>query len=238
MENDSATIQRILDTCRIIAVVGFSSKTYRAGYTVPAYLQRQGYRIIPVNPHLQQALGEKAYPDLLSIPEPVDLVLIFRQPQYVPELVQQAVQIGARAVWMQQGIRHAETAATARAHGLQDGGASPALRGYRRSAGANALAGGRRNGRALCCYCRGLATHGRDGGSLLRVLSEQTESAISVAFSHCLTNLSSTLPAWLPLPCPALRHAIQDHGHDHDGNTGLHSATGLILGEANHRFQA
>ncbi|NOZ51234.1 MAG: CoA-binding protein [Chloroflexi bacterium] len=116
--NDPQTIQRILDTCHTIAVPGFSSKSYRAGYTVPAYLQQHGYRIIPVNPNLTQALGERAYPDLLAVPEPVDLVLIFRRPEYVPELVRQAVQIGAHAVWMQQGIRHAAAADIARSHGL------------------------------------------------------------------------------------------------------------------------
>ena len=116
--NDPQTIQRILDTCHTIAVPGFSSKSYRAGYTVPDYLQQHGYRIIPVNPNLTQALGERAYPELLSVPEPVDLVLIFRRPEFVPELVRQAIQIGAHAVWMQQGIRHAVAADTARSHGL------------------------------------------------------------------------------------------------------------------------
>ena len=117
--NDPQTIQSILDNCHTIAVVGLSSHTYRPGYTVPAYLQRHGYRIIPVNPNLSEALCERAYPDLQSIPEPVDLVLIFRQSQFVPDIVRQAIEIGARAIWMQQGIRHAKAAAHARARGLQ-----------------------------------------------------------------------------------------------------------------------
>jgi predicted CoA-binding protein len=81
-------------------------------------MQGAGYRIIPVNPALTEALGEKAYPDLESIPEPVDVVCIFRQPHHVPAVVDSAIQIGAKAVWMQQGIVHEEAAAKARAAGL------------------------------------------------------------------------------------------------------------------------
>jgi len=116
MHND--TVQRILDSTRTIAVVGFSSKTDRAGYYVPAYLQQQGYRVIPVNPALQEGLGEPAYPDLISIPEPVDLVLLFRRSEDVPPCVDQAIQIGAKAVWMQSGIVNLQAAQAARDAGL------------------------------------------------------------------------------------------------------------------------
>jgi predicted CoA-binding protein len=112
------TMNKIMATARTIAVVGLSSRSSRAGYYVPAYLQEQGYRIIPVNPHLTQALGEKAYPDLPAVPEPVDLVLLFQRSENVPPFVTQAIQIGARAVWMQQGIANEAAAAAARAAGL------------------------------------------------------------------------------------------------------------------------
>jgi predicted CoA-binding protein len=111
-------MNKIMATARTIAVVGLSSRPSRAGYYVPAYLQEQGYRIIPVNPHLTQALGEKAYPDLPAVPEPVDLVLLFQRSENVPPFVTQAIQIGARAVWMQQGIANEAAAAAARAAGL------------------------------------------------------------------------------------------------------------------------
>jgi hypothetical protein len=117
--NPDPTIATILAETRTIAVVGFSSRPERAGYYVPAYLREQGYRIIPVNPHLQNGLGEKAYPDLLSVPEAVDLVLIFRRPEEVPPVVEQAIAIGAKAIWMQLGIVHEAAAARARAAGLR-----------------------------------------------------------------------------------------------------------------------
>ena len=114
-----AAIRYILDNSHTIAVVGLSSHKERAGYYVPAYLQQQGYRIIPVNPYLDEALGEKAYPSLPSVPEPVDLVLIFQRSEAVPSFVEQAIQIGAKAVWMQLGIKNKEAAAMARAASLQ-----------------------------------------------------------------------------------------------------------------------
>jgi predicted CoA-binding protein len=113
------TIKHILGTAHTIAVVGLSSDESRAGYYVPAYLQMHGYRIIPVNPYLDDALGEQAYPDLKSIPEPVDLVLIFRRPEAVPPFVDDAIDIGANAVWMQLGIVNRPAAERARAAGLQ-----------------------------------------------------------------------------------------------------------------------
>ena len=116
---DEQVIQNILKATHTIAVVGLSSEKSKPGYYVPAYLQRQGYRIIPVNPHIDQALGEKAYQDLASVPEPVDLVLLFRRSQAVPPFVEQAVQIGAKAVWMQSGIINRPAAQMAERAGLQ-----------------------------------------------------------------------------------------------------------------------
>jgi len=115
---DKATIGRILEGVQVIAVVGLSSKKERAGYYVPAYLQKQGYRIIPVNPHIEKALGERAYPDLRSVPERVDLVLLFRRSEAVPPFVEAAIQIGAGAVWMQIGVVNVEAAEKARQAGL------------------------------------------------------------------------------------------------------------------------
>lgn len=112
------TIQQILANCETIAVVGFSRRKTRAGYYVPAYLQQHGYRIIPVNPYLDKALDEKAYPDLPSISEPVDLVLLFQRSEKVPPFVDQAIEIGAKAVWMQSGIYHEAAADKAQAAGL------------------------------------------------------------------------------------------------------------------------
>ena len=113
------TIIHILQNCHSIAVVGLSSRTQRAGYYVPAYLQRNGYRIFPVNPNLDEVLGERAYPDLLEVPEPVELALIFRRSEAVPPFVDQAIQIGAKAVWMQLGILNLPAAEKASQAGLK-----------------------------------------------------------------------------------------------------------------------
>lgn len=109
----------ILERVKVIAVVGLSRRESRPGYYVPAYMFTAGYRIIPVNPYLHEAFGEKAYPDLLSIPEPVDMVVIFRRNEDVPPVVDQAIEISAKVVWMQLGIFNDEAAAKARAAGLQ-----------------------------------------------------------------------------------------------------------------------
>ena len=114
----SQTMQKIMREAQTIAVVGLSSQRSRAGYYVPAYLQEQGYRIIPVNPHLRESLGEKAYPELASVPDPIDLVLIFQRSEKVPPFVEQAIAVGAKAVWLQLGIAHAGAAAQAEAAGL------------------------------------------------------------------------------------------------------------------------
>ncbi len=118
MNQDSA-IRKILAEAQTIAVVGFSSNRSKAGYYVPAYLQKQGYRIIPVNPNLSEGLGEPAYPTLASVPEPIDLVLVFQRSENVPPFVDEAIAVGARAVWLQLGIAHEAAAEKARAAGLE-----------------------------------------------------------------------------------------------------------------------
>lgn len=115
---NNAAIDKILQETETIAVVGLSSNPGKAGNYVPAYLQRQGYRIIPVNPYLDNALGEKAYPKLEDVPEAVDLVLLFQRSENVPPFVDEAIDIGAKAVWMQSGIANETAASKARAAGL------------------------------------------------------------------------------------------------------------------------
>ncbi len=112
------TKEKIMTETKTIAVVGLSSSPYRAGYYVPAYLQEQGYRIIPVNPYLDESLGEKAYPELAAVPDPIDLVLIFQRSEKVRPFVEQAVEVGAKAVWLQLGIRDDEAVRLAEAAGL------------------------------------------------------------------------------------------------------------------------
>lgn len=111
-------IRQLLASARTIAVVGLSDDPSRASFRVASYLQRQGYRIIPVNPGLQEVLGEKAYPSLRDVPEKVDIVDIFRRPDAIPGIVDDAIAIGARAVWMQLGLAHNASADKARAAGL------------------------------------------------------------------------------------------------------------------------
>ena len=114
----TSDIETILRESQTIAVVGFSSKMHKAGYYVPAYLAGQGYDIIPVNPYLKEGLGKRAYPSLADVPDPVDLVLIFQRSENVPPFVDQAIEIGADAVWMQLGIAHEAAAERARRAGL------------------------------------------------------------------------------------------------------------------------
>ena len=119
MNSSDQDINKILTTSKTIAVVGLSDNPERDSYGIAAYLKAQGYCIIPVNPNATQILGEKSYPDLKSIPEKVDLVNIFRKPEAIPNIVDEAIQIGAKAVWMQLGIVHLEAAEKARKAGLQ-----------------------------------------------------------------------------------------------------------------------
>ena len=111
-------ICEILDSARTIAVVGLSGKRYRPSHGVAEYLKRAGYRIIPVNPHETEILGEKCYPDLDSVPCQIDIVDIFRRSEFVPEIVEAAIRKGARGVWMQEGVIHEEAARRAGEAGL------------------------------------------------------------------------------------------------------------------------
>jgi predicted CoA-binding protein len=108
----------LLRTARTIAVVGLSDNPLRPSHGVAAYLQSQGYRIIPVNPEIKGSLGEKAYPSLLDVAEKVDIVDIFRRPEFVEEIVDQAIQLRIPAVWMQEEIVHEKAAQKARAAGI------------------------------------------------------------------------------------------------------------------------
>lgn len=114
-------IDELLATARTIAVVGLSERPGRDSYQVAAYLQRHGYRIVPINPGSDRILGEQVYPDLAAIPADirVDIVDIFRKPEAIPAIVEQAVARGAGAVWMQRGLAHNAAADTARAAGLR-----------------------------------------------------------------------------------------------------------------------
>ena len=116
--NRLETMNKIMEETQTIGVVGLSRRQSRAGYYVPAYLQQHGYRIIPINPYLTEILEEKAYSSLLDVPETIDLVLIFRQNHKVPPAVEEAIQIGAKAIWMQLGIVNEPAAEKARAAGL------------------------------------------------------------------------------------------------------------------------
>jgi uncharacterized protein len=112
-------ISKILQEAETIAVVGLSSNPARPSHDVAQYLQRSGYRIIPVNPNEKQVLGEVAYPDLLSVPGHIDIVDIFRRPEYVPDVVEQAIKKGAKVVWMQPGTENYDAADMAEAAGVK-----------------------------------------------------------------------------------------------------------------------
>jgi uncharacterized protein len=109
----------ILRGSKTIAVVGLSNDHFRPSYGVAHYLQQEGYRIIPVNPHESEVLGEPAFPSLTDVPEPVDVVDVFRRPSAVPEVVEEAIRIGAKAIWLQPGAVSYEAAQRARGAGLQ-----------------------------------------------------------------------------------------------------------------------
>src|SRR6266513_3690015 len=111
-------VLELLQKYQTIAVVGLSSNPMRPSYAVTEYMQAAGYRIIPVNPHETEVLGEKSYAKLEDIPEHIDIVDIFRRSEYVPVLVDAAIRIGAKAIWMQEGVVHEAAAEKARAAGL------------------------------------------------------------------------------------------------------------------------
>jgi predicted CoA-binding protein len=110
--------EKILNSSRTVAVVGLSSKPDRPSYKVANYLKEQGYNIIPVNPTEKEILGEPCYPVLASVPTSIDVVDIFRRSDEVPPIVEEAIRIGAKAVWMQEGIINKEAANRARGAGL------------------------------------------------------------------------------------------------------------------------
>ena len=114
----SDSITEILKHARTIAVVGLSSRRFRPSYGVAEYLQSAGYRIIPVNPNESEVLGEKCYARLEDVPHKVDIVDIFRRSENVPGVVESAIHIGAKAVWMQEGVIHDQAAERARRAGL------------------------------------------------------------------------------------------------------------------------
>ena len=116
---DTQTIRDILLSARTIAMVGLSSNVLRASHFVGFYLQRHGYRIVPVNPREREVLGEKSYPTLSDIPIPVDVVDVFRAPDAVPPIADEAVKIGADALWLQYNVISNESAAIARNGGLR-----------------------------------------------------------------------------------------------------------------------
>ncbi len=113
------SIPDILRSYHTIAVVGLSNDETRPAHSVSQYMQAAGYRIIPVNPDVSEVLGEKAYPDVASIPEPVEIVNVFRRSENVPPVVDDAIAAGAKVVWMQSGIWHREAAAKAVAAGIE-----------------------------------------------------------------------------------------------------------------------
>ena len=117
--NSDQQMKEILLATKTVASVGLSSNRAKESYGIVSYLKQQGYRIIPVNPTATEILGEKVYPDLESVPVKVDVVQIFREPEDVPLVVDSAINIGAKVVWMQEGIVNEEAAAKARAAGLQ-----------------------------------------------------------------------------------------------------------------------
>lgn len=117
--NNDQMMKEILLSAKTIASVGLSSNQEKESYWVVSYLKEQGYHIIPVNPTATEIFGEKVYPNLSSIPDKVDVVQVFRKPEDVPPVVDEAIKIGAKIVWMQEGIVNEEAAQKARAAGLQ-----------------------------------------------------------------------------------------------------------------------
>jgi len=113
------TIKEILESYRTIAVVGLSSSARRASYGVSKYMQANGYRVIPVNPNETEVLGEKAYPTLDEVPEPFEIVDIFRRSEYVPAIVEAAIRRKAKVIWMQEGVVNVAAAEVARRAGLE-----------------------------------------------------------------------------------------------------------------------
>ena len=117
-ESKGDAIAELLKRTKTIAVVGLSNSPLRPSHGVSAYMQTQGYRIIPVNPNIHSALGERAYASLADVPEKIDLVNVFRRPEYVDEIVDQAIQLKIPAIWMQEGVINQRAAEIARQAGI------------------------------------------------------------------------------------------------------------------------
>lgn len=115
---DPGMIRTILSTSKTIAIVGLSPKPERPSFFVGSYLNSEGYKVIPVNPRATEIFGQKAYPDLASIPDKVDVVNVFRQPEECVEIAQQAIQIGAKTLWLQLRVVNLEAARIAHEAGL------------------------------------------------------------------------------------------------------------------------
>jgi uncharacterized protein len=111
-------ISALLKQAKCIAVVGLSANPLRPSHGVSAYMQSQGYRIIPVNPQIESCLGEKSYASLLDVPQKIDIVNIFRRPEFVEEIVDQAIRLKIPAIWMQEGVIHGTAAEKARRNGI------------------------------------------------------------------------------------------------------------------------
>jgi predicted CoA-binding protein len=118
MKSEDESISEILSSAKNIAVVGLSSNPYRSSFGVSETLQSSGYRVIPVNPNETNVLGEKVYARLEDVPEKIDIVDIFRRSEHVSDIVDSAIRIGARAIWMQEGVEDAEAAERARRAGI------------------------------------------------------------------------------------------------------------------------
>lgn len=116
--NEITTLRRVLRDCHTIAVVGLSAEWHRPSYFAAKYMQAHGYKIVPVNPKYPEILGEKSYPDLASIPFPVDMVDVFRKPQDCLPIAREAVAIGAKALWLQIGVVNEEACKVAEDAGL------------------------------------------------------------------------------------------------------------------------
>jgi predicted CoA-binding protein len=111
-------IYELLSRAKTIAVVGLSDSPMRASHGVSAYMQSQGYKIIPVNPQIEEALGEKSYATLLDVPEKIDLVDVFRRPEFVDKIVDQAIQLKIPAIWLQEDVINERAAEKARQNGI------------------------------------------------------------------------------------------------------------------------
>ena len=116
--NNKDLVDVQLRNAKTIAVVGLSDNPDRDSYQVSRYMQNHGYRIIPVNPMIEETLGEKSYPDLKSVPESIDMVNLFRRSELVPPVVDEAIEVGVKYIWMQDGVINPESAAKAEAAGI------------------------------------------------------------------------------------------------------------------------